>query len=299
MPEGELADQARLKYAEEVRRDPSNLYFCTRLLERGYMLYGVADGQELIRRAALTVYKFDPLAYVTTFPHATGMLAEADLEELTAALVVDGNEDATNFLRGKLWSDAARGHESGERYARRGLEFLRKVPEATAAAEPDYFGALAYCCLLADYPAYKALARRLVDSREPEWRGHELIQILETAACHADWETYEAWRAEWDQLPVNAHLCECTFNSLYTFDGLRDLEREDLAELPALLRKAVDVRGCPHLNSGAARMQLVEKLIEREVLSEESLAYLDACEAFCADDKRIGPLREKLGRPAA
>lgn len=299
MPEGELANQARLKYAEEVRRDPSNIYFCTRLLERGYMLYDVADGEELIRQAALTVYKFDPLAYVTSYPHASGMLSEADLEELTSALVVDGNEDATNFLRGKLWADAALGNKAGKRYAQRGYEFLRKVSDQTAAAEPDYLAALAYCCLLTDYEAYKALARRLLDSREPEWRGHELMDILEAAARHDDWDTYRTWRVEWDMLPVNAHLCECKFNELHTLDGLNALERGELAGIPALLRAAVDVRGCPHLNTGAARMQLVEKLIERRIFPEESLAYLDACAEFCESDERIDPLREKLGRPAA
>ena len=294
MLNGQLANKAWLKYADEVRRDRTNLYYCTRLLERGYLPEGVTDAAQLVRQAALTVYKFDPLAYITTFPHASDLLSDIELEELTTALTIEGDEDATNFLRGKLWSDAAQCKKIPEPFARRAYEYLSRVSEAAARGEPEYIQALATCARLIDYETYKGMVRRLLDSREPEWRGHELIKVLETAVQHRDWATYLTWRAEWDQLPPNAHLCECYFNNLYTFDGLRNLERRAVASIPQLLLKAVDVRGCPHLNSGSANMMLIERLIERRILLTESLAYLEACSNFCSDDERIAPLREKI-----
>jgi len=294
MQDRSMANQAWLNYANEVRRDPTNLYYCTRLLERGYLPEGVADAAELIRQAALTVCKFDPLAYITTFPHASNSFSDLELEELTTALSIEGDEDGTNFLRGKLWTDAAQCKEISEPFARRGYEYLSRVSAATARGVPEYVQALATCARLIDYETYKSMVRRLLDSREPEWRGHELIKVLETTLQHRDWATYLIWRSEWDRLPANAHLCECYFNNLYTFDGLRNLERRAVASIPQLLLKAVDVRGCPHLNSGSANMMLIEKLIARRILLAESLAYIEACIQFCAGDEHIAPLRKKI-----
>ena len=48
MRNGQLANTAWVKYAEEVRRDPANLYYCARLLERGYLPEEVADAAEPI-----------------------------------------------------------------------------------------------------------------------------------------------------------------------------------------------------------------------------------------------------------
>jgi hypothetical protein len=294
MLKGLLVKNAWLKYADEVRRDPNNLYYCTRLIEKGYLPEEISDSETLMRKAALTVYKFDPLAYLTAFPHTSHLLSDPELEALTAVLVIKGDEDASNFLRGKLWSDVARCKESPERYARRGYEFLSRVSDTTAASEPEYIEALADCCSLTDYDIYKTLIHRLVNSQDPEWRGSTLIRALETAALHHDWETYDYWRKEWDLLPVNAHLCECYFNCIYTLDGWLALEREELAAIPQLLQKAIEVRGCPHLNSGAARMNLIELLIDRRIFLTNSLKYIEACENFDPNDERIQPLRKRI-----
>lgn len=247
-----------------------------------------------MRQAALTVYKFDPLAYLTTFPHTSALFSDAELDELTSALVINDDEDATNFLRGKLWSDAARCKEDPEQYARRGYELLIQVSDATAANEPDYIDALAECCRLIDYDIYKTLIHRLLQSREPEWHGHTLVMILETAALHHDWVTYAYWRKEWDLLPVNAHLCECYYNAVYTFDGLLALKNVDADSIPQLLNKAINVRGCPHLNSGAARLDLIEQLVDQRLFLDDSLKYIEACGNFYGEDERLQPLRNKL-----
>ncbi len=145
-----------------------------------------------------------------------------------------------------------------------------------------------------DYDAYKQLVPSLLASREAEWRGYDLMNAFEASVERGDWDTYETWRPQWDQLPKNAHICECNFNKLHTFDGLLSLEREDIASIPGHLQKAADLRGCPHLNSGAARMNLVEHLIDRHLFLKESLAYVDACKQFCPDDERIDALIEKI-----
>ena len=75
----------------------------------------------------MTVYRFDPLAYITTFPHVSNMFSDIELEELTTALTVDGDEDATNFLRGKLWSDATQCKKTPEPFACRAYEYLARV----------------------------------------------------------------------------------------------------------------------------------------------------------------------------
>lgn len=294
MLKGLLVKKAWLKYAEEVRRDPTNLYYCTRLVERGYLPDEVGDSEALMRQAALTVYKFDPLAYLTSFPHTSDLFSDAELEELTATLVINDDEDATNFLRGKLWSDAARCKDNPEPYARRSYAFLSQVSDVTAASEPDYIDALAECCRLIDYNKYKTLIHKLLQSHEPEWRGHVLVRILETVALHQDWETFTYWRKEWDLLPVNAHLCECYFNGIYTLDGLLALEHGEIASIPQLLHKAIDLRGCPHLNTGAARLTLIEQLIDRRMFLDDSLKYVEACENFYGEDERLQPLRNKL-----
>jgi hypothetical protein len=173
-----IADEAWLTYVDEVRKDPTNLYYCARLLEKSYRLSDDPDDTALLRKAAMTVYRFDPLAYVTTFPHAVHVFSDDELEELTIALRMDGDDDLTNYLRGKLWSDLARQKRASDTYARRGYEYLIKVSNEFSASESEFLPALAECCRLTDYDAYKALVRRLLDSREPEWRGHALIGVL-------------------------------------------------------------------------------------------------------------------------
>jgi hypothetical protein len=289
-----IANQAWLTYVDEIRRDPGNLYYCARVMEKGYLLSSMPDGDELMRKIAITVYTFDPRAYLTIFPHAIRDFSDEELEKLTAVLSINGDDDLTNYIRGKLWSDLAHQKDDPDKYARRGYEFLTKVSAAFADKEPEYLQALAECCGAIDYEAYKAIVPRLLDSREPEWRGHELISALRTAVSHNDWDTYRAWRAQWDQLPVNAHLCECSLNKLSTFDGIYALEQNDIVSIPELLRKAVDLRGCPHLNTGAASLGLVERLVERNILLNESLEYIKSCSQFCAEDERIQVLRKRI-----
>jgi hypothetical protein len=264
------------------------------LVEQGFSVGDVEDFDELMRLAALTVYKFDPLAYATTFPFATDSFSDADLEDITQAFVVDGDDDATNFLRGKLWADAMMGKEPKDAYARRGYEYLSRVSDAFAAQEPNHLKALAECCLVLDYEGYKRLVRRILDSREPEWRSHELITVLETIGRREDWDSYDSWRGEWDLLPVNAHACECALTNLYTYDGLRELDRGNLDAIPELLRKAIDVRGCPHHNTFGPTTDLAEALLQRRILLAEALAYVDKSQRFSPENERFQTLKLEI-----
>jgi hypothetical protein len=72
------------------------------------------------------------------------------------------------------------------------------------------------------------------------------------------------------------------------------LEQKNIDLIRGLLRKAVDLRGSPHLNTGAACMSLVERLVERNILLNESLEYVKSCSQFCADDERIELLSKKI-----
>ena len=63
---GAVAESAWAFYAEQVRRDPSNVYFASRLLEHGHRLITEPDGEELLRAATLSVFRADPFAYVTS-----------------------------------------------------------------------------------------------------------------------------------------------------------------------------------------------------------------------------------------
>ena len=102
-----IASKAWLKHVDDVRGDSTNLYYCSRRLEKAYLLLSDPDGVTLMRKAAMTVYKFDPLAYITTYMHEVDMLSNDELEGLTTALDIVGEDDLTNYLHGKLWSDVA------------------------------------------------------------------------------------------------------------------------------------------------------------------------------------------------
>jgi hypothetical protein len=135
----------------------------------------------------------------------------------------------------------------------------------------------------------KALA-----SREPEWRGRDLLHGLEEAIKHEDWDAYAEWRELWAALPQNAHLCECYVNHLFTYDGLVALHHNQLTTIPTLLRQALEVRGCPHLNSGGPDMDLVEALVDRGVLLDHAAAYVDSSARLFGENSSLPRVRERL-----
>jgi hypothetical protein len=108
-----VENKAWLKYVDELRRDCTDLYYCSRLLKKVYLLLNDPDGVTLMRKAAMTVYKFDPLAYITIYLQEIDMFFDDELEELTTALEVVGEDDLTNYLHEKLWSDVANADNPG------------------------------------------------------------------------------------------------------------------------------------------------------------------------------------------
>ena len=117
-----IGSEAWLKYVDQVRRDSTNHYYCLRLLKKAYLLLSDPDGVTLMRKAAMTVYKFDPLAYITTYLHEVDMFSDDELEELTTALDIVGEVDRTNYLHGELWSDVAHSGSPGWAIAQRGCQ---------------------------------------------------------------------------------------------------------------------------------------------------------------------------------
>lgn len=291
---GAVADNAWAFYAAQVRRDPTNVYFCSRLLEHGHRFGGTSDGEALIRAAALTVYKADPFAYVTSMTGLTWDLSDDDLNEISDGLDRAGDEDTTNFLRGKLWSDVVRGRKDAAPVARRALDYLERVSGDAAGREPDYWPAIAECYRVLDYTMYVRVLPKALESREPEWRAYDLLHGMEEAIKHEDWVTYAQWRERWESLPSNAHFCECSVNRAFTYDGVVALHRGNLTEIPGLLRRSLEVRGCPHLNSGGPSMKLVNALIDRRILLDDAQAYLDSAVQMFGEHEAVATARGRL-----
>lgn len=114
------------------------------------------------------------------------------------------------------------------------------------------------------------------------------------AAAKRDWRTYDRWRPEWDRLPANRHSCACHTNDIGTCDGLRALAARRLAALPQHLAAAADVRaGCPHLNTGGLRLDLVRTMVARRLHLDACRTYLEHAVRFCAT-KELGVLQQKV-----
>jgi hypothetical protein len=291
---GAVADNAWAFYADEVRRDPTNVYLCSKLLHQSHRFGGTTDGEALLRAAALTLYKVDPFAYVTSMPGSIRVLTDDDLSEISSGLDRAGDENTTNFLRGMLWSDVVRWRKDPAAVARRAISYLEQVSNDAAAREPDYWPAVAECYRVIDYSKYVQVLPRAFASQEPERRGYCLLHGLEEAIGHEDWKTYSEWRDLWDALPQNAHVCECYLNHVLTYDGLMALHHEKLSVIPDLLRRALEIRGCPHLNSFGPDMGLTNALIDRGILLDEAEAYVNSGARLFGENDRLPPLRERL-----
>ncbi len=280
---GPYALKALEYYADQVRKDSPDLYFYYRFYEFNFQICHIPDHAELVRKAIIRILKSDPYAYGSTIPLEMEVLTESDLEEIAPAITFGGDENAARFLRGKLWTDAAVGQEDKGKFADRALKELEAIPPDLR--DHEFWYSLTECYRAVDYERYKASVPKLLESGEPAWRAFDLIHALREAAIHRDWSNYDSWRKEWDALPVNAHFCDCYFNGLYNYDGLRALETGNTDLIPDLLRKAMEVRGCAHLNSGGANLRLVEALIPLGLFPKECAAYLDASEQFGKNPK--------------
>ncbi len=122
--------------------------------------------------------------------------------------------------------------------------------------------------------------------------------FLNRVAAKRDWQTYDVYRREWDQLGPGHHACECYVNDVYTNDGLRAAAARKWDAVPEALARAGAVRGCPHLNTGGLRLDLVRLLVSRRKQLDVARAYLDRAAGFEAAGKEIAALRRKLDAAA-
>jgi hypothetical protein len=89
-------------------------------------------------------------------------------------------------------------------------------------------------------------------------------------------------RREWERLPPTHHACQCSLNELHTNDGLRAV--------------AKGACGCPHLNSGGLRLDLVELLISKKKHLVAARAYLERAAGFGVSRQKGASLRRTLDR---
>ncbi|MEX0783838.1 MAG: hypothetical protein WD557_14440 [Dehalococcoidia bacterium] len=282
-------------YAEQVRNGSDELYYHYRLYEKYFMLAKPEDGDELLRRATMKIFTSDPFAYAGTFPFVIDHLDESDLEEIAQAITFGGDEGAAQLLRGHLWADAAGHGDHRAAFAERAVAELEAVPEELRSHE--FWEKLARCYRKVDYEKFKSVIPTLFASGPAEWRASEIVGALEHAGGREDWPTYDEWRTEWDALPQNAHLCDCHLNTLATFDGLRALHRGDVSTAVERLTAATQVRGCAHLNTGAAELKLVEALLDHPELTSQCEAYLDFCDRMSDSEnaaEKTAELRTRL-----
>jgi hypothetical protein len=126
----------------------------------------------------------------------------------------------------------------------------------------------------------------------PTWRASPLQHFLDELSSKGDWKSYDKVRPEWDRLPPDHHACECYRNALYTNDGLRAAAARQWDVIPDALAKAASVRGCPHLNSGGVRLDLVRLLVAKKKQLGPAREYLERVAAFEHTD--VAKLRKQI-----
>lgn len=151
------------------------------------------------------------------------------------------------------------------------------------------------CYRVLDYEKYKRAFGPLHSLTAPEWRASGLSGFLDVLASKEDWKAYDRYRREWDRLPPDHHACECYLNALHTNDGLRAAASGQWTEVAAALTRSAAVRGCPHLNRGGLRLDLVRLLVAQKHELDAAHEYLKRAEGYDGrDQKTIRSLRAKL-----
>jgi hypothetical protein len=197
------------------------------------------------------------------------------------------------FLRAKLWFHGAF-RSKDTRTIGKTLALLEEVPPRHRQLE--WLDMVAGCHeRLGDWKAYARVFPRLFTATEPTWRAAPLRTMLANAARRRDWRTYDRWRPEWDRLPPARHMCECHKNLVANTDGLRAAAAGRWDETPGHLAAAADVAGCPHLNSGGLRLDLVQLLVRRRRHRDACRAYLDRAAQF-GSPRGLAALRRALAQ---
>jgi hypothetical protein len=284
-------------YAGELRRGSDEPYMAYRLYERSWMVEG-KDAKAVLRRATVRLIETDPWFLATAMPLFLQSLKTTDLPRLTPFVGAGPARKAASYLRAVLWYNARKGHyhpdRAGRAQLRRALQFLQEVPSGQRVL--SWHEMVVGCYRALDFRRYKGAFANLHQMAEPRDRAFYLIDFLDVVAGKRDWAAYDQFRPEWDRMPAGYHACECYLNTLHTLDGLRAAARGDWRSIPVSLDKASAVRGCPHLNTGGLRLDLVQLLVRHRRELDASRRYLDRAAEFksFSGDKKVAALQRRL-----
>lgn len=296
MSRGQLEVLGFAYYVDQLRNGAMDPYFAYRVYEKNWWLS--RNEVALLRRATVRLIEADPWFLATSTPFFLGALETEDLEHLTEHVGAGPARSAAPMLRAMLWYHGRRGPHhpdaAGRKQLRRALSFLEKVP--SKQRDVSWHEMLVGCYRVLDYAKYKRAFPTLLELTDPEWRASGLHGFLDELTSKSDWKTYDKFRPQWDRLPPAHHACECYLNALHTDDGLRAAAAGQWDTIPGALAKAADVRGCPHLNSGAVRLDLVRLLLANKKHLGAAREYLERVAAFENRAGDVAKLRKKLDR---
>jgi hypothetical protein len=294
MGRGQLEPEGFAYYVGELRKGAKDPYFAYRVYEKSWQV--PPNEAALLRHATMRLIESDPWFLATAMPHFLHALKTEDLERLTEFVGAGPARKAAPMLRAMLWYHGRKGpfhpDKAGRTQLQRALSFLQKVP--TKQRDLSWHEMLVGCYRVLDYAKYKQAFPKLLNLTSPNWRASVLHNFLNVLTSKSDWKSYDKYRPEWDRLPPGHHACECYVNAVYTDDGLRAAAAGQWDAIPATLAKAASVRGCPHLNSGAVRLDLVRLLLAKKKQLGPAREYLDRVAAFEHGTAAVTKLRSKV-----
>lgn len=294
MTDANLESKAFEFYVDEIRRGSVDPYIAYRVFEHGWQV-ARADA-DILRAATIRLLETDPWFLATGRPTMLRELTLGDLRRLTPFVGAGLPPAIAAMLRAKLWYHGQTGpyhpDRAGRQRLRRALALLEKVPRKQRHREWHEMVVGGYRAL--DYDRYKRAFPALLEQISPSWQASPLNDFLNVVARKQDWSTYHRHRGAWDRLPPDHHACECYTNHVYTNDGLRAAAARDWAAIPALLARAVAVRGCAHLNTGGLRLDLATRLIAKRQQLGAVRTYLERAASFGDDQTEVAALDHKL-----
>lgn len=274
-----LHDQGFDLYLSRIRSGADDVYAAYRICEHSFLLRNFRDKRKIVRRAIKILVKADPYSLVTAIMPTLDDLRDADIEELCDGMSID-DPGAAAYLKGRLWYSArCPGSDKNQRRLAKALAWLEIVSERYR--ETGWYEMVSDCLQNLDYKRYRDHFQKLLARVDPEWQVSHLAQFLEEAVNHGDWASYRRYRAVWDALPKHAHMCSCHQHEVANLEGLRALQEDCVAEIPPLLEQAMDIHGCPHLNTGGVALKLVSILIDRKL-------HPDACRTYLTEARKFG-----------
>lgn len=296
MGRGALEADGFAYYVAELRKGSVDPYFAYRVYEKSWNV--PPKDSALLRRATIRLIEADPWFLATAMPHFLQSLKTEDLERLTEFVGAGPARKAAPMLRAMLWYHGRRGpyhvDRTGRTQLRKALSFLQQVPKNQR--DQSWHEMLVGCYRALDYAQYKRAVPKLLKVTSPDWRAASLHNFLDVLTSKKDWKVYDRYRREWDRLPPGHHACECYVNAVHTDDGLRAAAAGQWDLIPDALTKAASVRGCPHLNSGGVRLDLVGVLLSKKKHLGPAREYLARAAAFGHSAEKVATLRSQLDK---